>query len=316
MKILIVDGNNLSYRLFIKMYECGGLLRTNTGVATTVTYGLIRTINAFIDNMKVDRCIICWDGGSKYRKKVFKHYKGHREKPDWGDAYYEELNSAREYLGKMGLVQGYVRGIEADDIIGYLTAKLSEDKHKIIIFSDDKDFFQLGKYKARYYRPTKMHLIDDYEAEEMLGYPTKLLPKIVALTGEKKDNIPGAGDLDENHIMTKIGLGPVTALKLLDAGDRYKSVKELIDTIDPSNKFAPMIKKNRKQILRSYKLSRIRTKDKFYADWELDALEDIYSKIIIDSKVKRSKINMLKEFLEFRSVNLLKMLINLGVNTR
>lgn len=314
----MIDGNNLAYRCFITMYESTGQLRTNTGVPTTVSYGLLRMINAFVESFSVDKCIICWDGGSKYRKKIFKYYKYHRKKADWADDYYEEINTARDYYSKLGILQAQVRGIEADDIIGFMTARFRELKKKVIIFSDDKDFFQLAPYNVRIYRPTKMEMIDKVEMENRFGFPPKLLPKVVAFTGEQKDNIPGTGNLnDETHEMTKIGIGPKTALKFLVKPEGgYYNVSRAIKNFDTSNRFYDAVKANKRQILKSYKLSRIRTKDSWYADWELDALDNLYTKAILPATVKKSMVRNIREYLEFKSVNLIKVLGNLGVKVK
>lgn len=316
-RVLLIDGNNLAYRQFIVMYEATGQLRTNTGIPTTVAFGLIRMINAFVESFAVDKCIVCWDGGSKYRKKIFPYYKYHREKAKWADDYYEEISTTREYYSKLGLQQAFVKGIEADDIIGYLTAKFRESKKKVIIFSDDKDFFQLAPFKVRTYRPTKMEMIGEIEMEERFGYPPRLLPKVTAFTGEQKDNIPGTGDLTDEHIMTKIGIGPKGALKFLTKPEGgYYSVTGAIKNFDTSNRFYDIVRANRAQILTSYKLSRIRTKDTHYTDWELKKLEDIYTNAVLPATVKKSMVKNIKEYLEFRSINLINILGNLGVKVK
>lgn len=317
MRTLIVDGNNLGYKCFIVMYESTGQLKTNMGVPTTVTFGVLRMLNAFASKMNVDRCIVCWDGGSKYRKKIFKYYKHHRTPADWVEKYYEEIDVAKTYFEKLGLTQGWVKGIEADDVIGYLTAKCREIKDKVIIMSDDKDFFQLSKYNVRIYRPTKMELVSKIEMEERFEYPPHLLPRVVAFSGEQKDNIPGAGDLDDDHIMTRIGIGPKTALKFITNPDGgYYTVKQAIKHFNKLNKFYDTVKANKKQIVKSYKLSRIRTKDALYDDWELEKLEEIYDKAMIPQKIRRGIVGKVGEYLEFRNINLHVTLKKLGVEIK
>jgi len=296
------------------MYESTGQLRTNTGIPTTASFGVLRMMDLFTKSMNVDRTIVCWDGGSKYRKKVFKWYKHHRTPAPWAKDYYEELDVARTYYAKMGLVQGYVKGIEADDVIGYFTRKFREIGDRVIIMSDDKDFFQLTPFDVRIYRPTKMEIVSKIEMEERLNFPPKLLPRIVAFKGEKKDNIPGTFDLDEGHIMTLHGLGPKKALDYITNPDGgYYTVKQAIANVSKDDRFYDAIQANKKQIIKSHKLARIRTKDKLYMDWELDNLEKIYEQVMLAQKIGRGIVGKVGEYLEFKNINLLSTLKKLGV---
>ncbi len=314
MRTLLVDGNNMAYKCFISMYESTGQLMTNTGVPTTSIFGVLRMLDLFAQKMKVDRCVVCWDGGSKYRKKVFKWYKHHRTPAPWAEAYYEELEIARTYMGKVGIGQARVKGIEADDVIGYFTRKFREIGDRVIIMSDDKDFFQLAPYDVRIYRPTKMEIVSKIEMEERLDFPPKLLPRIVAFKGEKKDNIPGTFKIDENHIMTLQGLGPKKALGyIINPDGGYYTVKQAIKAVPKDDRFYDAIQANKKQIIKSYKLARIRTKDKLYMDWEIDKLEKIYDDIMLAQKIARGIVGKVGEYLEFKNINLLSTIKKLGV---
>ena len=297
-----------------------GSMKNNSGVPTTVIFGLLRAIDGFIYKNKVDNIIGCWDGGSKYRKNIFLNYKGNRKESYTTDTFKEyvnELNTCREYFDKMGLIQAQCRGIEADDIIGYLSARCYEKGIRPIIFSDDKDFFQLSRFNPLYYRPTKMELITKVECEERLKFPPYLLPRVVAFTGEGKDNIPGTADLDKDNILTKVGIGPAKVLKWLKnpAGGWY-TVKEAIENIPADDRFAPLVKKNAKQIVMSHKLSRIRHDPKLYEKWEMDFFKTLQKTIDNPPVVKRAVVSSIGEFLEFKSINLVQTLIRIGVKLR
>lgn len=316
-RVLILDGNNVAFRCFIVMYEASGTLSNAVGTPTTVIFGLLRVLYAFAEKDAVDECVICWDGGSKYRKKIFPYYKHNREKPKWAEQYYEELNTARKYFEKLAIKQMQIRGIEADDLIGYLSRYYRSKGDRVTVFSDDKDYFQLGKLGIKIYRPTKAELIDDVEMEKRLGYPCDLLPKVVALTGEAKDNIPGIGGLDEDHIAKRIGMGPATAAKLL-IGPKGKCRKlvEVRDGLDPKNRFFEAFKNNFGMIKASYLLSRIRTKDEQYKKWELAKIDKAMSEILLDRTVSRGMLSQIGEFLEFRHLNLHSLLNKIGVRVR
>lgn len=313
-RVLVCDANNLSFRCFISMYESGNTLSNNVGVPTTVTFGLLRMLNAFTSSFSVDRCVVCWDGGSKYRKKLYKWYKHNRaEKPDWVQQYYDELNATREAFERLGIQQASIRGIEADDIIGYLAAKVNETGKRTIIMSDDKDFFQLSKMRVRYYRPTSMKLIGRDDADEILDYSSWLLPRVTAFTGEQKDNIPGAA-ATENHLMKKVGIGPKKALAWLNDGNNgWLSVKKALDSMDRTDRFYSIVQENRKQVMKSYLLSRIRTKDSQYEKWELGELVKCVVALGAQCTVSRKVVGQMHDFLNFRTIKLAPILNNLGV---
>ena len=313
-RVLLIDGNNLSFRCFIVMYEASGTLSNTIGTPTTVIFGLLRVLYAYAEKDAVDECVVCWDGGSKYRKKLFKYYKYNREKPKWGEQYYEELNTARKYFAKLGIKQMQIRGIEADDLVGYLSRYYRSKGDRVTVFSDDKDFFQLGGLGIKIYRPTKQELIDDVEMENRLGYPTKWLPKVVALTGEAKDNIPGIGGVDKQHIIKKVGMGPATAAKLLTGPNgKCRKLVEVRDGIDPKNRFFEGFKNNFDMVKVGYLLSRIRIKDKQYKKWELEKIDEAMSDILGSKTVTKSMLSQIGEFLEFKHINLHKLLTRIEV---
>jgi 5'-3' exonuclease len=160
------------------------------------------------------------------------------------------------------------------------------------------------------YRPTNQTLVDLVSAETILGYPPEVHCKVTALTGESKDNIPGAGDLDENGIMTKIGLGPKTAFKILEDYDFH--LKKVVNKY--KGKFQENILKNKKQILMSYKLSKLRIKKKMYSEKELSRLRKMNRHIKATHTVSEDDLIKAKEYLQFRTLDMPVVMKKLGVN--
>lgn len=316
-RVLLVDGNNLAFRCFIVMYGASGTLSNAVGTPTTVIFGLLRVLYAFAERDSVDECVVCWDGGSKYRKKLFKWYKYNREKAPWAEQYYEELNTTRKYFDKLGIKQMQIRGIEADDLIGYLSRHYRSNGDRVTVFSDDKDYFQLAGLGIKIYRPTKMELIDRQAIEERLGYPSSWHPKVVALSGEAKDNIPGIGGVDKDHIAKRIGMGPAKAVKLLTGPNGIcRKLSQVAEAIDPKNRFFDAFKNNFGLVKVSYLLARIRTKESQYKKWEVEKLDEAMSKLMSRKIVERSMLSQVGEFLEFKHINLHMLLKKIGVSIR
>lgn len=319
MKFLLVDGGNIGYKCWSVMQKSIGPLTNNSGVYTTITFNMLRSLNAFIEQHYVDRCVICWDGGSKYRKKVFEWYKWNRKitpPPDNIEQYYEEVNNAKEYFDKLGVYQGFIKGVEADDILGYLSEQLLKKKHSVIIMSEDVDFFQLCKPHLKIFRPNKLEFVSEVEAEDRLKVPPKVYVRLMALVGQQKDNIPGACNLDENHVMKKFGFGESRCRKYLADGDDWltlKGVFKKIENKEKKDKFDEQILRNRKQVFKSYKLSRIRTKESQYMNWENKKLRRIFADAVSVNSVKMNMVQNIVEFLELNSINVVKTLKGIGV---
>ena len=312
MKVAIVDSNNSAFKVYQQFKESrGGLLRNSFGIPTTVIFGLLRTFNSLTTKMSFDKIILCWDvTGSKYRKGIFPLYKSHRKYIDMKD-YFEELDTARLYLKRMGFTQLIVRGVEADDVIGFAANKLANDGHKVIIISDDKDFYQLITNDIKIYRPIKEQIKNLSDIIDEFGMNPKQLPKIKAITGEDTDFIPGVTDINEKEKkLIKCGLGEKNAIKILDYGK--KTLKEAIETCE-LEKWQELLKKKRKQIFVSYKLARIRTKLEQYLDWEVPLMEKVCKKIYKEKEVKSRKILRLVNDLEIKSFNIINVLSRLGI---
>lgn len=316
---LIVDSNNLGFRLYAMFLKSrGGLLKNSVGIPTTVIYGFLRALEAFTRKIEVEKTILCWDigGGSRYRKKIFPHYKANRDHKDLTE-YFEELDSAREYLGVFGVPQAVGKGLEADDIVGWLAHNLTQNGCKAIILSDDCDYSQLVNKNISLYRPIKERVIGYKDVIEEYKCKPHLIPRIWALTGQDKDNIPGACNLNEHGVMQKYGFGPAKAYKLLEENnwnfhDVYDALNSNVSGLRED--FVQQLLDNWKQVKLSYKLARIRTKNIQYKDWELDLLEDLHKDIISDTSIKSSNVIQLADFLDFKSLNIIKTLRNLGVN--
>ena len=316
MRVGILDGNNMAFKAFAAMKESrGGLLTNSVGVPTTVLFSLLRTLSDLSAKIKFDRIIVCWDiTGSYYRREFFPLYKKHRKYIDMQD-YFAELDACRDHLEQLGINQVIVKGIEADDLIGIIAHKL-RPTHRVIIISDDKDFYQVVREGIKIWRPivNQFKTCDDVIEEYGNNY-AKLLPRIKAITGEDGDFIPGVQDIDEKNMkLIKCGLGEKTAMKILGKQRLYEAIHNWKDNPKSKKQWGPLLLAKENQIMKSWKLARIRVKIKQYKDWEQKLLENIEIKVLEEKKPSLKKVLRLKEFLEFKILNLVGVLKSLGVN--
>ena len=328
-KVLIIDGNNVAYAAYSVFKRTqGGLLTSSTGIPTTVFFGMLNVLSTFTEKNAVDRVIICWDvkGGSAWRKSVFKHYKANRSGnyKDMDD-YFAELDSAKEYLSAIGIPQAPCEGVEADDVIGWLAKRYVRKGWQSVVFSNDKDYYQLLDEDTTLWRPCTQKMYTHSmvpEEKACMGLGPQHLHKLQGLTGQAKDNIPGACELDSDNVMIKWGFGEAYACKLLkhpDNPDHKLSVCKKLLLADKSPLSEPkttQLLKNWKRVLLSARLSKIRTRMKEYELWEVALLNSVYKQSLSKTVYTVSELNYVASMLDISKLSVPRICRSIGVNIR
>ena len=207
--LLIIDANNLSYRWLQRPnYDSFGA-------------DFIRTIQSLSKSYEAARTIVCFDfGKSHYRMDMHEEYKGTRKKPKEEEeikkyeAFFAVLNDLPDQLDEEVLK---FRGVEADDLLAWITQNVSDRYDHTWIVSSDKDLIQLVDDNVSIFNifgrkeVTKQSLFDD------LGLvPSEfMLSRIIE--GDKSDNIIGIE-----------GIGPKRAQTL---AKEYKTLNDLIEAL-------------------------------------------------------------------------------------
>lgn len=192
--LVIIDANNLSYRW---------LQRPNYG-----SFGadFIRTIQSLSKSYEAARTIVCFDfGKSYYRMDMHEEYKGTRKKPQDEEEIkkYEEffavLNDLPEQLDEEVLK---FRGVEADDILAWITQNVSDKYDHTWIISSDRDLYQLVDENISIFNifgrreVTMQSLRDDFDVS-----PSEyMLSRIIE--GDKSDNILGIDGIGPKRAQT------------------------------------------------------------------------------------------------------------------
>jgi DNA polymerase-1 len=134
-------------------------------------------------------------------------------------------------------------GYEADDVIGTLACKATEQRYPVYVVSSDKDMLQLVNENVCVLNPPKDNLICDREkVEEILGVPPERVIDVMALRGDSIDNIPGAP-----------GIGDKGSVELIQ---RFGTLQNLLDHADQVEKktYRESLQNNRDMILLSKEL--------------------------------------------------------------
>jgi 5'-3' exonuclease len=199
-RILLVDATNNYLRNYAVVPTLDKNGERNGGV-----YGTLTTLSYFVKTINPDRIILCWDGkgGSKKRRAILGEYKDGRkaikpprinknfefEAEDLAENKKKQRRRLAEYLYDLPVTEVIIDDIEADDVIGYLTAYFKDDQKAIA--SSDKDFFQLLDAKTVIFQPTKKvfytnkSLVAEYNI-----YPHNFA-LARAITGDVSDNVVG-----------------------------------------------------------------------------------------------------------------------------
>ena len=216
-KIILLDGNSLSYRAFYAMPA----LQNKSGLYTNSVYGFTLMLERMLEDIKPKYALVAFDKGKQtFRHKTYKDYKGTRDKTP--SELVEQFGYVRELLDSYGIKYEEHFDYEADDIIGSY-AKLAEKAGlEVIIISGDKDLTQLASDNITiYYTRRGVTEVDHYTPEfinEKYGLSPEQIIDMKGLMGDKSDNIPGVA-----------GIGEKTAIKLLA---EYKTVENVLDNID------------------------------------------------------------------------------------
>ena len=202
-RVLIIDGLNTFIRCWSSiptMNEDGDHIGGVTGALKSIGYAIRQT--------QPSRVVVVFDGqgGSKRRKKVFSGYKAQRDKnklrvnrqyadlmndEDERESMKRQFVWLNEMLDGLPLTSMIYDGVEADDIMAYITTHLLKEDEQAVIMSTDKDFLQLVNDKTIVWSPTKKKMYNTKMVKEEYGIESKNLLLYRVLDGDKSDNIPG-----------------------------------------------------------------------------------------------------------------------------
>ena len=219
-KLLVVDGNAVLHRAFHALPPLTG----KKGPVGAV-FGFFSILLRTVKEVGPDFLTICFDHPSpNFRHQQFIGYQSKRPKTD--PSLVDQLKLAKRLTKKTGLPVFVKKGFEADDTIASLVAKASKRHLKTVVLTGDRDLMQLVSDKVKLLLPVRglsqTKLIGPTEVKETLGVMPDQVIDYKALVGDSSDNYSGVP-----------GIGPKTAVSLLN---RYSSVKDVyrhLSQIDP-----------------------------------------------------------------------------------
>jgi len=229
IKIILLDGMMQVYRCNAKLPD----LTTKTGHLTGMEFGFLKSLEALRRFFK-DEIIVCWEGEKNFRYQIDPEYKISRRlkrsKSSHKNLTIDRLNEFKQFLSLI-VDYAYDEELEADDLIATLAKRFAQ-KEKVVIYSNDKDMFQLLQnkpfpivqcltYQFRYDLWTKNKIIEKFE-----GLEPQDLPVYFAFVGDKVDDIIGVERVRRPVIATALfnNYEPenIMAYPLFSASEIYK----------------------------------------------------------------------------------------------
>ena len=205
--LILVDGSSYVYRA----YHALPMLTTSSGHNTGAVRGVISMLRRLQADYPDSPVAVVFDAkGKTFRDAIYAQYKAHR--PPMPDELREQIEPIHAIVKAMGLPFICEPGVEADDVIGTLARQACAQGRHVVISTGDKDMAQLVNGHITLVNTMTNTVMDEAGVEAKFGVPPALIIDLLALTGDKADNIPGVPGVGE-----KTALGLLQGLGGLDA---------------------------------------------------------------------------------------------------
>src|SRR5205823_6329257 len=220
--VFLVDGNGLAYRAFHALPE---ELQTAEGQPTNALLGMANMLMRMLADYRPACVVVAWDERPTKRLELDPEYKAHRKPTP------PLLQAQRPFFSPLVEAFGYrnirVEGMEADDVIGTLSAMAEREGHRVCVVSTDRDAFQLASDNVCIMMtPRGVSDVVVYTPERIrqrYGIDPEQIPDFIGLKGDTSDNIPGVP-----------GIGDKTAGQLIAQYGSLDAVIEHVDELSPA----------------------------------------------------------------------------------
>jgi DNA polymerase I len=206
MKVMLVDGNSLTYRAFFALPTD---LTTASGQVTNAVFGFTSMLINLVRDHKPDQIVVAFDRPEPtFRHEAVSTYKANRSEAP--DILRQQMGLVRQVVEALALPIIELSGFEADDIIATLATEARDAGHEVVIVTGDRDSYQLVEdplVKVLYNKRgvSDYALYDEAGILERTGVPPSRYVQYAALRGDASDNLPGVP-----------GVGEKTAAKLIN----------------------------------------------------------------------------------------------------
>ncbi|MXW00025.1 MAG: DNA polymerase I [Holophagales bacterium] len=198
-RLYLIDGYSTIFRAF---YAIRGL-STSTGEPTNAIYGFINILRKLLREEEPPLLGIALDvGRATVRTEAYAEYKANRAPmPEDLKAQMPAIRRAIEAF-RIPILE--LERYEADDVIGTLGRKAQDAGYEVTIVSADKDLFQLVGDRVSLLHTGREKTYDPALVEQDFGVPPGQVVDVLALVGDKVDNVPGVPGIGQKGAQTLI----------------------------------------------------------------------------------------------------------------
>jgi DNA polymerase-1 len=270
-RVLIIDGLNT----FIRCWSSIPTMNDDGDHVGGVT-GTLKSIGYAIRQTQPSRVVVVFDGkgGSQRRKKAFGGYKAQRDSnklrvnrqyadlmndEDERESMKRQFVWLNEMLHGLPLTTMIYDGVEADDVMAYISTQILKEDEQAVIMSTDKDFLQLVNDTTIVWSPTKKKMYNTSLVKEEFGIESKNLLLYRVLDGDKSDNIPGVYGCGIKTLVKRFP--EITEDEQLSVDDLFQLCETKVEETKGKIKIYKDILESKKQILLNQDLMQLHDVD-------------------------------------------------------
>ncbi|MGL4473577.1 MAG: DNA polymerase I, partial [Shewanella sp.] len=206
--LILIDGSSYLYRA----YYAPPHLTNSKGEATGAVYGVVNMLRSLLRQYSPSHIAVVFDAkGKTFRNDMYSEYKAQR--PPMPDDLRSQIEPLHKIIKAMGLPLISITGVEADDVIGTLASQACAEGRATLISTGDKDMAQLVSDNVILINTMTDTVMGPLEVTEKFGVGPDRIIDLLALMGDKADNIPGLPGVGEKTAVALItGAGSVANL--------------------------------------------------------------------------------------------------------
>jgi DNA polymerase-1 len=219
-KLFLLDAYALIYRAYYALIR--NPMYNASGLNTSTIFGFTSTLEEVLSKEKPTHIAVVFDPPTPtFRHEMYPEYKAQREETP--EEIVKSTPRIKEIIGAYRIPIVQHNRYEADDVAGTLAKEAAQKGFDVYMMTPDKDYAQLVDDRIFMYRParsgTGAETLDKAKVCEKYGvkYPEQFID-VLAIMGDKSDNIPGVK-----------GIGEVGATRLIA---EFGTVENLLENID------------------------------------------------------------------------------------
>ena len=226
-KLFLLDAYALIYRAYYALFS--NPMFNSSGFNTSTIFGFTNTLDEVLNKEKPTHLAVVFDPPSPtFRHQLFPQYKAQRKETP------EEIIKSTPIIKE--IIEAYRipilqhDGYEADDVIGTIARLAALNGYDVYMMTPDKDYAQLVDEHIFIYKPARSGTGAEILDKNMVCEKYKIKSpeqfiELLAIMGDKSDNIPGVK-----------GIGEVGATKLIAEFDTVENLLANVNRVKGANR--------------------------------------------------------------------------------